>query len=186
MKKHSMQLASEIKVSEDLAGERNLSRLLPKQITMQANFSLDYFSSFISESISSGKVFEHGRVEDTVSKAQSIGLIKQGDGGISLGSYVSMTALAEAIQVKTYIESGVHKGSSLHAICSQPSVNRIYLLDPNLEKLEFEPEVPTTKLDDLDFAFWSPPQDFIADESLVFFDDHINTANRILQASKRE
>lgn len=103
-------------------------------------------------------------------------------GGIREDGFIALRALAEVVQPSQYVESGVFIGSSLYALHSCSFVARIWAIDPNLSQLAFRDDAPerTVYIDTQDFS----EIDFgaVLPQSLVYFDDHINTMLRIVQA----
>jgi len=70
----------------------------------------------------------------------------------------------------------------LHAFINSPGIRKIIAIDPNLNKLKIPKEsIPGAKLiDDKDFS--QIKIDLSGVRSLAYFDDHIDTADRILQS----
>lgn len=115
--------------------------------------------------------------------AISLGLFQPG--GISEKDHLNFWCLSNVLSPEMYIESGVFIGSSLHSFINSPKLKKAIAIDPNLNNLR----VPKTNnpsillINDRDFS-----QINIEDsnsKTLVYFDDHINTADRILQAYQK-
>jgi hypothetical protein len=116
---------------------------------------------------------------------QGIELGLFGTGGVGENDFIVLRSLAEVVQPSHYIESGVFVGSSLYAFHSCPAVQRIWAIDPDLSNLKYSDKTPgrTSYIDSQDFSeidFGELPKNTIA-----YFDDHINTMNRILQAHRK-
>lgn len=107
-------------------------------------------------------------------------------GGVSDKDHLSFWCLAQILQPHHYVESGVFIGSSLHAFLRGSPASKIVAIDPDLHQLR----IPR---DRLTAARLVQEQDFSqidlavpADEvGLVYFDDHIDTAERIFQATDK-
>lgn len=116
-------------------------------------------------------------------QAISLGLFAVG--GIREKDHLNFWCLSQVFSPEVYVESGVFIGSSLHAFMSSPTIKKIFAIDPNLRKLKIPRQsIPEAELIDAqDFS----QIDFHLSEarSFVYFDDHINTAHRIIQASQK-
>jgi hypothetical protein len=118
--------------------------------------------------------------EQTMDRAVGLGLFQRG--GIREKDHLMLWCLAQMLQPELYIESGVFIGSSLHAVASTPSVKEVVAIDPNLTRLLVpRTDIPGGRfIDQQDFSELS--LDCRGRRALAYFDDHINTADRILQA----
>ncbi|MEM8947295.1 MAG: hypothetical protein AAGD11_19130 [Planctomycetota bacterium] len=115
--------------------------------------------------------------------ALNLGLFAEG--GIREKDHLNLWCLGKRLCPETYVESGVFIGSSLHAFVSSETIDRVVAIDPDLSKLKVSTDaVREAKL--IDGADFSEIEFQLGDgQSLVYFDDHINTANRILQAAEK-
>lgn len=121
---------------------------------------------------------------EDVDEARRFGLFKPG--GIRQKDHLLFWCLGRVLEPRLYVESGVFIGSSMHAFLCAPKLERAVGIDPNLSALRLPREryPQLTLVDDRDFAELElPPSD---GRSLVYFDDHINTAARILQAAEKK
>jgi hypothetical protein len=112
--------------------------------------------------------------------AEKNGLLQ--NGGIDNVEYLTLFALKLALQPELYVESGVFQGSSLHAFTSETDLCRTFTaigFDPNLEPLRIKPR-NTQLIDSHDFS--EHEFDSIPQRHLIYFDDHIDSAERIIQA----
>lgn len=116
------------------------------------------------------------------SHAVSLGLFEAG--GISEKDHLNLWCLGQIYSPEVYLESGVFIGSSLHAFIQSPDLKKVIAIDPNLGVLKIpEDDIPGAKLiGDKDFS--QLDINFSGSRSLAYFDDHINTADRIIQASR--
>lgn len=123
--------------------------------------------------------------ESDFAEAFSLGLMCHG--GIRAKDHLNLWCLAKVLLPQTYIESGVFVGSSLHAVIrgAKSSLSHVIAVDPRLEVLR----VPKDSLPNGRFV---DQEDFselefgdVGRDSLAYFDDHIDTAGRIMQASAK-
>lgn len=122
----------------------------------------------------------YNQYEKIYSDAISLGLFIEG--GIREKDHLNYWCLGYVLAPEVYIESGVFIGTSLHAFVRSPHIKKVVAIDPYLETLKVPHEdIPKCALiDDKDFS--QIEFEHLGNESLVYFDDHINTADRILQA----
>ena len=116
--------------------------------------------------------------------AQSLGLFKKG--GIREKDHLNLWCLGRVLLPTLYVESGVFIGSSLHAFLRTPTLPNIVAIDPDLTKLKIPSEdlpAETKLIDNQDFSQVSLPP--LPEASLVYFDDHINSASRIIQSHEK-
>ncbi len=156
------------------------SRLI--RIAMMEAFK--FYSKFFNELSST---FDYDKLmieyEQDFSDALSLGLFKPG--GIREKDHLNLWCLGHIFAPEIYIESGVFIGSSLHAFIKSPKLKKVIGIDPNLSNLKIPKiDIPGAELiSDRDFS-----QIEIGDalgKTLVYFDDHISAAERILQASQK-
>lgn len=145
--------------------------------------AFDYYNTFTSKSVEVNEDQLAEEYTEELQDAVSLGLFK--DGGIKEKDHLNLWCLGRVLLPEVYIESGVFIGSSLHAMSKVPSLKQIIGIDPNLKKLKKSlKDIPFAKfIDDKDFS----EIDFekFAPKSLTYFDDHINTAQRIIQAHQK-
>lgn len=153
-------------------------------IFQQYNFCFDYFSNLFPEFTGPGQS-KHGKEDilSIVEKAVSLGLFQEG--GIQKPSFVALLSIIGAFNPRVYVESGVFAGSSLFAFESAPTVKKIWGFDPNINGLRFSTSKKTKLISDLDFSAFNFPSDIEYQDSFVYFDDHINTATRIISAYEK-
>lgn len=105
-------------------------------------------------------------------------------GGIDRKDHLNLFFIQKMLNFDTYIESGVFTGSSLHVALKNKSISNIIAIDPEPWHLKTDlarmmSEKNCKFISDKDFCEIERP----TGNTLVYFDDHINTASRILQAS---
>ncbi|KGF96674.1 hypothetical protein EU95_0559 [Prochlorococcus marinus str. MIT 9201] len=105
-------------------------------------------------------------------------------GGIDIKDHINIFVLLSIIKPGLYCESGVFKGSSIHSALHALEPKIVYGIDPKpklnkrIKSLLFN-EVET-KLDFNEFEF-----DTNTKKKVVFFDDHINSMQRIIDAKEK-
>ena len=121
--------------------------------------------------------------EKELSHARSLQLFMPG--GICEKAHLNLWCLGRVFAPEIYIESGVFIGSSLHAFINSPELKKVIAIDPNLRKLKIpKNDIPGAVLvNDKDFS--ELELSGMVAKTLVYFDDHINSASRIIQASKK-
>lgn len=144
------------------------------------NFYSDFFDKPILNLDYHNLVNEY---EQAFSNAHSLGLFLKG--GIDEKDHLNLWCLSHVLSPEIYVESGVFIGSSLHAFIQSSTIKKVIAIDPDLSKLKIaKNNIPDIELiDDKDFS--QIDIDLIKKEAIVYFDDHINTADRIIQASKK-
>lgn len=142
-----------------------------------AESAIEHFSVALKRP--AGEVDVDGIVTDCLS-GRNLGLFQRG--GVQEDDFIALRALAEVLRPTFYVESGVFRGSSLYALHSCACVDKIWAIDPNLDSLLFRDDVRgrTTYESERDFG----EVDFgrVPSRSLVYFDDHIDSARRINEA----
>ena len=104
-------------------------------------------------------------------------------GGISEKDFLLLWCFHKYFKTKLYIESGVYMGSSLYAAISGAKNAEIIGIDPNLKNLKLPKDI-TSKcnlINDKDFSEINFPE-IKSKKTIVFFDDHINAADRIIES----
>lgn len=107
-------------------------------------------------------------------------------GGIPEKDFLLIWCLHKFYKTKKYIESGVFIGSSLFASLSSLKNAEIIGIDPNLKNLKLTNDlISKCKLiDNKDFSEIDF-DDVSKLRSIVFFDDHINAADRIIESHEK-
>ncbi|NNJ45157.1 MAG: hypothetical protein HKP62_03980 [Sulfurovum sp.] len=141
----------------------------------------EFYSTFFGKSLSNvdyNKLYD--QYEKIYEDAISLGLFMEG--GIKEKDHLNFWCLGYVLEPEIYIESGVFIGTSMHAFIKSPNIKKTVGIDPYLDLLKVPKEdIPGCILiDDKDFS--QIKFDHEEKESLVYFDDHINTADRIIQA----
>ncbi len=106
-----------------------------------------------------------------------------GSGGVPPWNFLGLWIVNYLLAPTDYLESGYYKGSSLLSALGNSRLQNIFGFDPdpkNLALSEF-PKHISVSLKQEDFSKAAPDNRSGAD-ALVYFDDHINTAQRILEA----
>lgn len=160
----------------------------------QLRFAVKYFLSNLPDflqidrsAVNIERLFS--AIKSSLADASAIGLLSVG--GISKKDYVSLFIIFYCLKLTFYLESGVFIGSSLHSALS--SLNNIsnhskfVAIDPNLSKVKLlqSDYSDLTFISHLDFS--QLPDNLLpskGDVSLAYFDDHINTASRLIDAFK--
>lgn len=106
-------------------------------------------------------------------------------GGIGEKDHLNLWCIGKVLQPSQYIESGIYTGSSLHALLKSGTIEDIVGIDPNLNNLKINPAdlADATLISDKDFSEIDFQQ--VASPHLVYFDDHINAAKRIIEAHQK-
>ncbi|MGC2167266.1 MAG: hypothetical protein WA632_14775 [Gallionella sp.] len=164
----------------------SISPRLRKQLVMTAmKNAYEFYSAFFDFPITHHDFdklaldYEHAQAH-----AKSLGLFAPG--GIRENDHLNLWCLSNVLSPEVYVESGVFIGSSLHALMSSPRIKQIYAIDPSLSNLKIPREsIPgkTEYIEDRDFS--QIAFDVSGMSTLVYFDDHIDTAKRIIQASEK-
>ena len=157
--------------------KRNLQKVAIKE-------ACKFYQQFFNEAPLSQTLDELvDRYRNDFQKANSYGLFKSG--GIREKDHINFWCLSEVFRLEKYIESGVYFGSSLHAFTRNEQLDSIVAIDPDLSKLK----VPKSELKNANYI---DNQDFsellisgISNRTLVYFDDHINSAARIIQCHNK-
>lgn len=143
-------------------------------------FYADFFDIPISSVDFAKQVIKYER---DYSGAISLGLFSPG--GIREKDHLNLWCLNQLFLPEVYVESGVFIGSSLHAFINSPGIKKIVAIDPNLSNLRLPAKsIPGAQLiDNKDFS--QIEIDVRGRKALAYFDDHIDTANRIIQAAQK-
>ena len=106
-------------------------------------------------------------------------------GGVREKDHLNFWCLGKVFSPDVYIESGVFIGSSLHAFLNSGDIKKIILIDPNLKNLRIPlSQIPQAdSIDEYDFSQIDLGR--LNAKSLVYFDDHINAAKRIIQSYEK-
>lgn len=164
-------------VKETYINKRLKKNLLVKCISLSFEFYSDLFNKEC-RNINFDKIYNDYLAE--LDDAKSIGLFKTG--GVRIKDHINFWCLGRVLKPKLYIESGVFIGSSLHAFINCPGLSKIIAIDPNLKYLKINTQsYQHIELNDRD-DFSQIKVKEIPDINLTYFDDHINTASRIIQS----
>lgn len=146
----------------------------------------EFYSDFFDLSIGVSNVdFGELAIEYERDYSQAISLGLFASGGIREKDHLNFWCLSHIFSPEVYVESGVFIGSSLHAFINSPSIKKIYAIDPNLNKLRL-PKKSILKVELVDDKDFSQIKFHLSGmRTLAYFDDHIDTANRILQAFEK-
>jgi len=103
-------------------------------------------------------------------------------GGIEVKDHINLFVILKILDVSFYIESGVFTGSSLHAALTALEPQDVYGIDPNLKNLNgLVKDMITNRIETVnDFEKLNFTQ--FANNKIVYFDDHIDTADRMSSA----
>ena len=119
----------------------------------------------------------------TFNLAKSQNLITYG--GVPERNFLALSILSQFLNPNIYVESGFYKGSSLLACSSPKNLSTIIGFDPDHKNYCVElPRHLKVNLKQNDFADFDFKK-YDLTNSLLYFDDHINTAQRIIQASDK-
>lgn len=106
-------------------------------------------------------------------------------GGIGEADHLNLWCLSHIYSPELYAESGVFVGGSLHAFINSNSLSKVIAIDPRIENLRISLEgvngvmlVNDRDFSQIDFAVSGA-------KSIVYFDDHIDSASRIIQAQQK-
>jgi len=106
-------------------------------------------------------------------------------GGVPEKNYLLLSMTAQLLNPTLYVESGFFKGSSIHAVSQSKKLRRIIGFDPKHTNYRaILPKHLNVSLFKSDFADYDFNEEDLS-LSLLYFDDHINTAERIIQASDK-
>lgn len=159
-----------------------ISPKLRKNLIMAAmRRAYQFYADFLNISISTVE-FEELIVEYERDHSQAISLGLFQSGGIREKDHLNLWCLSHIFLPEVYIESGVFIGSSLHAFINSPKIKKILAIDPDLKMLKIPcKDIPGIEfIDDKDFSQIKINLSGI--RSLAYFDDHIDTAARIIQS----
>lgn len=156
------------------------SRLILAAMKRACRFYCDFFGQSI-EHVDYAELL--ARYEAHARNARSLGLFQPG--GIREKEHLNLWCLSNVLAPACYIESGVFIGSSLHAMVGSPSVMEVIGIDPDLSRLKIPGESlpPARFIDDQDF---SQLEIDVSDvRALAYFDDHVDSAGRVLQSCEK-
>lgn len=106
-------------------------------------------------------------------------------GGIPEKNFLSLFFIFSILKPSLYVEVGFFKGCSLFCAYSSNSIKKIIAFDPNHENLKYKfPPECDIELNQIDFSEYNF-QNLEKSSSLIFFDDHINTAKRIIESKDK-
>lgn len=168
------------KMKRTTASDRLRRSLISAAIDKAVRFYVDFFNADCEVDCTSDLAEEYEKV---YAEAKKLSLMESG--GISEKDHLNLWCLGKVLQPKHYVESGVFIGSSFHALLSSGAIDKIVGIDPNLEKLRIPPSQlqRAQMIDDKDFSELEFPD--LHFRNLVYFDDHINAAKRIIEAHEK-
>jgi hypothetical protein len=106
-------------------------------------------------------------------------------GGIPEKNFLTLSLISQLLNPKVYVESGFYKGCSMLAVSKTKNLKCIIGFDPNHSNfraiLPTDLDVRLFKNDFSEYTF----EDQDLSSSLLYFDDHINSAQRIIEASEK-
>ncbi len=160
--------------------DRLLRSLRLKAMQQALAFYTDYFAKPAPSADLNDLVDEYDK---EAQHAKTLGLFAPW--GIREKDHLNLWCLGRVFNPDIYIESGVFIGSSLHAYLKCPSLKKVIAIDPNLKSLKVpEADIPGGELiDDKDFS--QLQIDGITTNTLAYFDDHINSAQRVCQSHEK-
>jgi len=159
-------------------------RLKQKLIELAVSEAFDYYASFLGQDTNGWDYRELAiDYQRHLEWGHNLGLF--GRGSIPDKDHLSLWCLARIFAPKTYIESGVFIGSSLHAFLASSCLEKAIAIDPDLEVIRIpKSDLPNAELiDDRDFS--QLELEVNGSSALAYFDDHIDTAARIEQAASK-
>ncbi|NKW88145.1 hypothetical protein HGG65_00835 [Alteromonadaceae bacterium A_SAG4] len=172
------------RASDGRFSETQLSETLLQRLRAEAvKEAICFYSSFFSVDKRALNVHELCEAYNHYhSEAIQLGLFKKG--GVREKDHLNFWCLSKVLNPDFYVESGVFIGSSLHAFIDNESLKKVVAIDPDLSKLK----LPLAKgekftlIDDKDFSELSFNN--LPSNSLAYFDDHIDSARRIIQSQR--
>ena len=109
--------------------------------------------------------------------------VRDNRGGSGYNDSLWIFIIACSLQPEWIVESGVHKGHSTWLFRKACPSARIYSFDIDLGKRIYTDEQATYL--EHDWSEWEVPKELDRARSLVFMDDHINQARRLLEIAAR-
>lgn len=120
------------------------------------------------------------RFNATLEKAYAKRLL--GHGGVPERNFLALWLIADILGVENYVESGIFKGSSVFGVASASNIKTVTGLDPDLSNWAATGLIDNVALSLSTDDFSSYNFGAKIENSLAYFDDHINSAMRIIQA----
>jgi len=160
------------------------AHLFEQLITLSIDAALSFYAEFFGREplgVDRGLVKEY-----LVAREEGLRFGLFAAGGISDKDHLSFWCLSKVLEPQHYVESGVFIGSSLHAFLRGSKAAKIVAIDPDLRQLRIPQELLADAhlVQDKDFS--QIDLELSAEEvGLVYFDDHIDAAERIVQASNK-
>ena len=109
--------------------------------------------------------------------------VRDNSGGSGFNDSLWLFVLARALAPTWIVESGVHKGHSTWILRQACPDARIFSFDITLRNVQYHDE--NTQYFEGDWCDWSVPRDLDPGRALIFFDDHIDQARRLVEAARR-
>lgn len=172
------------KVIENRTNKTLLSETLLQRLRCEAiKDAIDFYSDFFKVDNTSLNIQQLCESYSYYySKALQLQLFERG--GVRDKDHLSFWCLSKVLDPEFYLESGVFIGSSLHAFIGNESLKKVVAIDPDLSKLKL-PLVNDRKftlVDDKDFSELNLSN--LPEKSIAYFDDHIDSASRIIQSQR--
>ena len=105
--------------------------------------------------------------------------IKNNKGGCSINHAFALYYIVKKLKPKLIIESGVYKGQTTWLIEKASPKSKLICIDINLSQRQYISK--KAKYSNIDFKFHNFSK--IPNDTLVFFDDHVNHLERMLHAN---
>jgi len=123
-------------------------------------------------------------LEQLIERAQRLRLFTIG--GVPVRNFTALALINHYLHPRLYIESGYFTGSSIFAAFFNKRLERVIGFDPVPSNYRIDRESEAVRVDrrQTDFATYEG-LDVPAEDALAYFDDHINTAARILQSAEK-
>lgn len=172
------------RVAENYARETVINdELLNRLICGAIKEALNFYTAFLDVDIDTFDFHQLGsKYKRHYLEAKEIGLFEQG--GVREKDHLNFWCLSQVLNPSCYIESGVFIGSSLHAFLDNIALKKVIAIDPDLSKLKLS--ISNNSKFELvgDKDFSELKIDGVPRNTLAYFDDHIDSANRIICAKK--
>ena len=160
------------------------SRLRHNLVGAAINRAFEFYAAFFASPVPASDPDQLvAAYEQAYAHALSLGLFQSG--GVGAKDHLNLWCLGRVFEPEVYIESGVYLGSSLHAFIKSPKLREVIAIDPDLSTLRIpKADIPgAVYIEDKDFSQLTI--DGSVATMFAYFDDHINSADRILQAAQK-
>ncbi len=109
--------------------------------------------------------------------------VRDNSGGSGFNDSLWLFVLARALAPSWIVESGVHKGHSTWILRQACPDARIFSFDITLKNIQYSDD--NTEYFEGDWCNWGNPSGLDPARGLIFFDDHIDQARRLVEAAER-